>query len=279
MLFFGECSLLKDQPDATDYANVWDDNSDFYKPPETLLLVKPDAVIKTHTTTFVWNSTRTGSPIGTLIDTSEYVNISWSYSLNGKEFTPDSTIRTVSFTYLTDTLNYFEVRTHYPNGEIEDPPTHYDFRVDEIKGSSLRFHPRKYDDATVGIPFTMEIYAEEVVGLTGAKIVLDYSPDSLSIGSISAPADSLFFLSANGGTTLYMDASRSDSTGSITLNMAVARADSNSVSGTGKLAILAVTPKISGTSYIRFGAESKYRNSNNSDIPMNRRVLGIIIAK
>lgn len=267
-----------DAPESTDYANVWDPSSDFYKPPETVLLFKPASLINEHTAEFVWKSTRKGSPTGTSIDTSEYVNISWSYSLNGKDFIPDDAIQSVLFTYLTDTLNIFEVRTHYPSGEIEDPPTHYEFRVDEIKGPSLRFHPRKYDDAVVGMPITMELYAEEVTGLTGVKIVLEYSPDSLTIGDISAPADSLFFLSPNGETTLFLESSRLDNSASVTINMALAGANIVSVSGTGKLAILSVTPKVVGTSYIRISSESIFRDSDNRDIVINRRVEGIIIA-
>ena len=278
--------MFEDEPDFTDYANVWDDNSDFYKPPETILIVKPASLIEEHTTTFVWNSTRSGTPTDidtSLIDTSEYANITWSYSLNGKAFTPDSTTRRVTFTYLTDTLNTFDIRTHYPNGEIEDPPTHYEFRVDNIEGPTLRFHPRKYDDATIGIPFIMEIFAEEVSGLTGAKIVLNYSLDSLSIGNIFAPADSLYFLSPNGETTLFLESVRSDTAGigTITINMALAGADADSVSGTGKLAILTVTPLISDTSYIGFSYESIYRDSENKDIVFQDSSLveGIIIAQ
>ena len=278
---FTGCSLLGDEPDFTDYANVWDPNSDFYKPPETVFLVKPSSIINEHTTTFEWKSTRTGSPVGidtSNIDTSEYVNITWSYSLNGDDFTPDDTIQTVLITFLTDTLNIFEVRTHYPNGEIEETPIHHEFRVDEIKGPSLRFHPRKYDDAIVGVPFIMEIYAEEVTGITGTKIVLEYSPDSLTIGAISAPADSIFFLSPNGETTLFLESSRSDNLGIITINIALAGADTISVSGIGKLAILSITPLISDTSYIRFSSESIYRDAENKDITIIRRVAGIIIA-
>lgn len=273
--------MFGDEPEFTNYANVWDPNSEYYKPPKTIFLSDTPSLINEHTTTIVWSSTRTGSPLGidtTDIDTSEYVNISWSYSLNGKDFTPDSTLNTVTFTYLTDTLNTFEVRTHYPNGEIEDPPTLYEFRVDEIDGPSLRFHPRKYDDAVVGVPFIMEIFAEEVTGLTGIKIVLEYSPDSLIIGSISKPADSLFFLSPNGETTLFLESARSDSVATVTLNMALAGADTISVSGTGKLAILSLTPKVAGTTYIRFSSESIYRDTANRDIVINRRVKGIIIA-
>lgn len=273
------CSLFVDTPDSTDYANVWDPSSDFYKPPETVLLVKPASLINEHTTTFVWKSTRKGSPTGTSIDTSEYANISWSYSLNGKDFSPDNTIQSLLLTFLTDTLNIFEVRTHYPNGEIEDPPNHYEFRVDEIKGPSLRFHPRKYDDAVVGMPITMELYAEEVTGLTGIRIVLEYSPDSLTIGDISPPADSLFFLSPNGETTLFLESSRPDNRASVTINMALAGADIVSVSGTGLLAIVSVTPEVVGTSYIRISSESIFRDSDNRDIVINRRVEGIIIAK
>ena len=283
ILLFVGCSLFEDEPDSTDYANVWDHSSDFYKPQETILIVKPASLIKEHTTTFIWNSTRSGSPTGTSIDTSEYINIRWSYSLNGSDYTDTSKIRTVTFTYLTDTLNSFDIRTHYPNGEIEDPPTHYEFRVDNIEGPTLRFHPRKYDKAVVGIPFIMEIYAEEVIGLTGAKIVLKYSLDSLSIGNITAPADSLFFLSPNGETTLFLESVRSDSDGigTITLNMALAGADADSVSGTGKLAILSVTPLISDTSYIRLSYESIYRDSENKDIVFqdSSLVKGIIIAE
>jgi len=280
---FAGCSLFEAEPDSTDYANVWDPNSDFYKPPETILLVKPASLIEEHTTTFVWNSTRSGSPTNTSVDTAEYANITWSYSLNGEAFTPDSTNRTVTFTYLTDIVNTFDVRTHYPNGEIEDPPTHYEFRVDNIKGPSLRFHPRKYDKAIPGIQFIMEIYAEEVTGLTGAKIVLEYSLDSLTIGNISQPDDQLFFLSPNGETTLFLESVRSDSNsiGTITLNMAMAGADTVSVNGTGKLAILTVTPEVSGTLYLRISSESIFRNSDNKDIVIqdSSLVQGIIIAK
>lgn len=281
IISFAGCSLFGDEPESTDYANVWDPNSDFYKPPETVFLVKPSSIINDHTTTFEWKSTRTGSPTGidtSNIDTSEYANITWSYSFNGKDFTPDDTIQTVLFTYMTDTLNIFEVRTHYPNGEIEDPPTHYEFRVDEIKSPSLRFHPRKYDDAVTGVPFNMEIYAEEVIGLTGTKIVLEYSPDSLAIGDITTPADSIFFLSPNGETTFFLESSRSDGSGIITLNIALAGADTTSVSGIGKLAILSITPLVSDTSYIRFSSESIYRDAENNDITIIRRVVGIIIA-
>ena len=143
MAIFISCSLVEDAPDATDYANVWDPSSDFYTPPKTLITQKPHSLIKQHTTTFTWSSTRTGTPNGTGIDTSEYVNIAWSFKLNSGEFSNISTSRETTFTFLTDTLNIFEIRTHYPNGEIENPPTTHTFRVDEIDGSSLRFHPRK----------------------------------------------------------------------------------------------------------------------------------------
>ena len=208
LIMFTSCSLVEDAPDATDYANVWDPSSVFYKPPKTLFVQKPDLIIKEHTTTFIWTSTRTGSPKGTAIDTSEYVNIAWSFKLNDGEFSTVSTSNETTFTFLTDTLNFFEIRTYYPNGEIEDTTTKYKFRVDEIDGSSLRFHPRKTTNVSVGSAFDMEIYAEEVTGLTGTKIVLKYSSDSLFIGSISAPADSLFFLSPDGETTLFLESSR-----------------------------------------------------------------------
>ena len=58
--------MLGDEPDFTDYANVWDPNSDFYKPPETVFLVKPSSIINEHTTTFEWKSTSTGSIVHTI---------------------------------------------------------------------------------------------------------------------------------------------------------------------------------------------------------------------
>ena len=298
ILLFVGCSLFEDEPDFTYYANVWDPNSDFYKPPETELIDPPPLILKNeHSTTFRWTSTRYGSPIDidtSLVDTSKYANISWSYYLHVNSiptlFIPDSTlftvkdtIKTVSFTFLTDTSYTFYVRTHYPNGEIEDPPTHYEFRVDDIQGPALRFHPRKYDIAIVETSFIMEIYAEEVTGLTGAKIVLEYSLDSLTIGKIFQPDDQLFFLSPNGETTLFLESVRSDSDGigTITINMALAGTDIVSVSGTGKLAIFTATPKFSGTSYLRISSESIFRNSDNEDIAIQDSSLveGIIIAE
>ena len=63
--------------------------------------------------------------------------------------------------------------------------------------------------------------------------------------------------------------------------MALAGADADSVSGTGKLAILTVTPLISDTSYIGFSYESIYRDSENKDIVFQDSSLveGIIIAQ
>lgn len=280
LVMFISCSLVEDAPDATDYANVWDPSStEFYIAPKTLITQKPASLIKQHTTTFTWRSTRTGSPKGTDIDTSEYVNIAWSLKFNDGEFTNVSTFRETTFTFLTDTLNIFEIMTHYPNGEIESPSTIYKFRVDEIDGSSLRFHPRKMTDVSVGTSFEMEIYAEEVENLTGAKIVIQYDPDSLSIISVSAPSDSQFIIAGNGGTTLFMPPDFSDSLGIVTLNMAVAGGTPFSVNGTGKLAIISVVPLLPGLSTIKFTDASIFRNFENNDITISRRVEGIIIAE
>lgn len=279
MALFISCSLVEDAPDATDYANVWDPSSQFYKPPKTLFIQKPALIINEHTTTFSWSSTRSGSPKGTAIDTSEYVNIAWSFKLNNQEFSAVSTSRETTFTFLTDTLNIFEIKTHYPNGEVENPSTIYEFRVDEIDGSSLRFHPRKKTNVSVGIAFEMEIYAEEVKNLTGAKIVLQYDPDSLSIESVSAPLDSEFIMAENGGTILFMTPEISNSLGIVTLNMAVAGGTPFSVDGTGKLAIIRVVPLLPGLSTIKFTDGSIFRNSDNNNITISRRVDGIIIAE
>jgi len=279
MAIFISCSLVEDAPDATDYANVWDPSSDFYTPPKTLITQKPHSLIKQHTTTFTWSSTRTGTPNGTGIDTSEYVNIAWSFKLNSGEFSNISTSRETTFTFLTDTLNIFEIKTHYPNGEIENPSTIHTFRVDEIDGSSLRFHPRKKTGASVGTSFELEIYAEEVENLTGAKIVLQYDPDSLTIQSVSAPSDSEFIIANNGGTTLFMPPIISDSLGIVTLNMAVAGGTPFSVDGTGKLAVIRVTPLLPGLATIKFTNASVFRNSDNNDVIISRRVDGIIIAE
>ena len=63
--------------------------------------------------------------------------------------------------------------------------------------------------------------------------------------------------------------------------MALAGANADSVNGTGKLAILRITPQISGTSYIRFSSESIYRDSENKNIVIQDSSLveGIIIAE
>ena len=278
-LLFVSCSLFGDEPESTDYANVWDNESPYHEKPETILTEAPNSYIKKHTALFKWRSTRTGSPDVAGIDTSEYVNIKWSYRLNNGTFTDSAAIDSVKFTFLTDTLNVFEVRTHYPNGELESPPTRHPFRVDNIDGISLRFHPRKFDVARVGEPFIMEIYAEEVDSLTGAKIVLEYSPDSLKIESARAPADENNILLKNGGTALFMDPILPDASGTITLNMAVAGAPPYFVDGTGKLAVLTLIPLLPGTSRISFSSESKYRFFDNSDITIVNRVDGIIIAE
>ena len=272
--------MFSEEPESTDYRNVWDNESPYYKKPETILTNSPDPLIKEHTTVFKWRSTRTGPPhVPNYVDTTKYDSIKWSFMLNDGEISDTTTIDSIKFTFLTDTLNIFEVRTHYPNGEVESPPTRHEFRVDQIDGISLRFHPRKYDVAKVGESFIMEIYAEEVEKLTGAKIVLEYSPDSLKIESVRAPTDENNILLNNGGTALFMDPILPDSSGTVTLNMAVAGAPPYFVEGTGKLAVLTLVPLLSGTTHIRFSSESKYRTFDNSDITIINRVEGKIIAE
>ena len=126
----------------------------------------------------------------------------------------------------------------------------------------------------------MEIYAEEVDSLTGAKIVLEYSPDSLKIESARAPVDENNILLKNGGTALFMDPILPDDSGTITLNMAVAGAPPYFVKGTGKLAVLTLVPLLSGTTYVQFdSSKSEYRFFDNSDITIVSRVAGRIIAE
>ena len=86
-------------------------------------------------------------------------------------------------------------------------------------------------------------------------------------------------MAENGGTILFMTPEISNSLGIVTLNMAVAGGTPFSVDGTGKLAIIRVVPLLPGLSTIKFTDGSIFRNSDNNNVAISRRVDGIIIAE
>ena len=45
-LLFVSCSLFGDEPESTDYANVWDIESRYHEDPETILTEAPNSYIK-----------------------------------------------------------------------------------------------------------------------------------------------------------------------------------------------------------------------------------------
>ena len=156
----------------------------------------------------------------------------------------------------------------------EVPTEAYDNPLDEevaaekgIDTPALVFFPDKFDGVTAGSSVSVQLYALEVPGVTGAYIQVAYDKSKVSISSVNAGD---FFSASDDPVFIYED--NSDD-GFLNIYTSYLGSDSSAtVSGTGNMATLVLSTITAGQSTIDYTSESELVDAD--DIPVVLNGLG-----
>jgi len=239
--------------------NPFDPQNPSYVPPTVTIDSGPDdnETITTDNVVFTWlgnNETMT-----------------FRYFLDGTLKQDWDDMRSVIIKYLDEGEHRFGVQGKYPTDDVSDT-VYVNFNVNAVLGPSLLFYPRKHD-AVIGEEVTFQIFAEEVVDLSGAEFTINYNTTLINIESITQGD---LFKTAN-QSIFYVD--QDPLQDSFTVLTAILDGISPSVSGTGVLAEIVVKINSQGTSTISFSGANKFRGPNNTAIEIREKIGGIVIAK
>ena len=158
----------------------------------------------------------------------------------------------------------------------EVPTEAYDNPLDEevaaekgIDTPALVFFPDKFDGVTAGSSVSVQLYALEVVGVTGAYIQLAYDKSKISISNVNAGD---FFGSAP--IFIYEDDSEN---GLLNIYTSFLGSDSSStVSGTGNLATLVLGTITAGQSTLNYTVETQIVDAQDNPVVLNGLGEGVI---
>lgn len=262
ILFVSHCALTEEEPAFENPFDPTEDNPHFV-PVETTIMGGPadDEVVDDHTVTFTW----TGNE-----GVEEY-----SYRLNEPVWSDWSSVTSVTYTYLNEGNYTFEVKGRYNEAAEDDTPDSRSFEIDDVHGPALMFYPRKVEVSQDEV-FSLEIMAEEVVDLTGVKIVGSFDVSYLQLQTVTVYEDGNSFFRANGGTVISFY-EYDNNAGSLTISSGVATGDPASVDGTGAIASAEFKAIRSGSTEIAFSAASEMRNAENEDIPLVEMAEGVVV--
>ena len=275
---FAACTLFKEPtgPEDTSLDNPLDPENPNFIPPNTKITshTPADSVLNTHVVTFTWKGS---CPIKDEDPCTTY-DLDYRYWLDdGDTSKYDSTITSVSYELLSDTLHLFQVQMRYPSLQEENKPAAHAFRVDDVKGPGLMFYPRRID-VQQGEENEFHILAEEVQGLAGAKVVIKYDSTALEVIDVVRP-DTLEFLAKGGNVLFFLPPENERVPGEVVLSVAAAGAEPFSVKGTGTLAVLKFSALKSGRAEFQFLESSLFRTEDNDPITINELVDGVVDAQ
>ena len=203
------------------------------------------------------------------------VNMDFQYKIDDKEWSGWSDLPFATFNYLDEGEHLVLVKGRYLSGTLEQDADSISFVVDAIKGNSLRID-RLQTEVNELETFTIDIVAEEVVGLSGAGISIFYNSSALSLSGDSLSVGP--FLSQDDQNVIsFYSISESVGYTTVLLNMATLDPDFNFVSGTGVIATLEFKANSNGLWPIEFLEEgTTLRGSSNNIISIEELVEGVI---
>ena len=158
----------------------------------------------------------------------------------------------------------------------EVPTEAYDNPLDEevaqekgIDTPALVFFPDKFDGVTAGSSVSVQLYALEVPGVTGAYIQVAYDKSKVSISSVNA-GDFL------GSEPVFIYEDNSDD-GFLNIYTSYLGSDSSStVSGTGNMATLVLSTITAGETTINYTSESELVDAQDNPVVLNGLGEGVI---
>lgn len=219
-------------------------------------------------------------PVEDEIATNDQVVFNWvgnneamtfRYFFDGSLIQEWDDITSAKIEYLDEGEHRFGVQGKYPTDDVSDT-VYVNFNVNAVLGPSLLFYPRKHD-AVIGEEVTFQIFAEEVVDLSGSEFTINYNTTLINIESITQGD---LFKTAN-QSIFYVD--QDPLQGSFSVLTAILDGVSPSVSGTGVLAEIVVKITSQGTASLSFEGANKFRGPNNTAIEIREKIGGIVIAK
>lgn len=239
--------------------NPLDPTTDEYFPPETYILSDFSAegdTVRSEYVTLRWGGNE---------EVTEY-----SYRFNSPQWSAWSSVTSKTFYYL-DEINYtFEVKGRYPTGDFDSTQAVLNFTVDAVKGPALMIRPRR-KITSIDSVFTVDIMAEEVSDLMGARVILWFDPQMLRIEG----AEYGEFWERNGGNVLLFKQWDNEA-GMVDLNILVVEGNPPGVDGTGVIFRLTIKPIDLGSSNLTFDPSSLYRDHENRSMEIREMTVGLV---
>ena len=261
ILLFSYCNEFPHKPGSP--YNPYDLNNPNYIPPQVFITSGPDSnsIVFADEVTFTW--------IGNL-DNMEFryrLYDSDSSQDNDTAFSPFAETNTVSYAGLDELLQKFEIQGRYISGavgQIKRIP----FTVNAIAGPALLLKPRNIELLQSNQTFEFDLWVDDTDPIAGINVELEYNPLHIQIYDVDFLVENQeSFLLENGGELISFFENDTIN-GIISMDCAVVTGDPREVSGSGKIAKIFARHLTGTNTNVTISNQSKFRNSNNEDIPI-----------
>jgi hypothetical protein len=240
------------RPDDPDFSNPLDPTDPDYVPPVATITEGPaeGETVPDADVSFTWRG-------ADRVDT-------YRSRLNESEWTDWQATTAVDFQMLDEGPHVFYVMGRYPTGAEQTEPTARTFIVNAVTGPALMFRPRRVV-VEPGDTFSVDVIAEEVTDLMGARVRITSDPQALRLQNVAKGS----FLAENGGTVVFLDSGDDGTlTGVLAVDTAVAEGEPDGVNGSGTVATLSFMARAVGTTALSYTDNSALRDSQNQEIPL-----------
>lgn len=250
LLFIGVLVFFSCEGD--DAVNPFDPGAGDYDPPETTIITGPNNSLQTsNSVTYTFEGNELVSEFSYRLDIGA-IEGTWSDWISQTQ---------VTFSNLDEGIHTFNVKGRYTENDEDQTPATASFEIDAVRGQSIVFYPRAPEVALNSV-FSVAVVAEEVEGVSGIEIELEFDDSFLSpYGTIAQ------------GTVLADEIvieEITDNTIKITIGI-TSGPDGQNLSGTETLFTLEFEAKKAGSTDITFESVY-YRDQNNNEIDINETI-------
>ena len=235
-----------------DAVNPFDPGSGDYDPPETTILSGPNNSLQTsNSVTYTFEGNELVSEFSYRLDIGTMVGEWSNWSVDSE----------VTLNNLDEGPHTFNVKGRYTENDEDQTPATASFEIDAIRGQSIVFYPRA-PQVELNSVFSVAVVAEEVEGVSGIEIELEFDDSFLSpYGTIAQ------------GTILADEIVIEDITeNTIKITIGITSGpDGQNLSGTETLYTLQFEAKKAGSTDIIFESVY-YRDHENNEIEVNETI-------
>jgi hypothetical protein len=244
-------------------ANIYDTLSVNFVPPSAALTSGPSEgqVVQSASVVFAWSR---GSSTG-----------SCYYRMDNGPGRSTTRLDT-TFTELDEGSHIFYLQGLHMNGVSQEPLHPRSFTVNAVPGPSIMVKPR-LQTCNLNDEFDCEIWAEEVTGLMGTKITVQFDKNYLMV--VTNPQVGSF-LRKNNGEIPSWNLQYDNANGKIVAELVVLGGNPRGVNGSGNLVTITFKAIQQGMTKINFSTsdlETTYRDSQNNKIRIVQFISGNVI--